>query len=85
MDVLVDMAPASDLAEAGKTTEEFLSYDETKPYEEQLPTEAEQNALANRIGASRVYLLSESAKPGKVRQHQLSPPSRATSLDDHGA
>jgi len=85
MDVLVDMAPASELIGAAETTEEFLSYDDTKPYEEQLPTESEQNALANRIGASRVYLLSESAKPGKVRRHQLSPPSWTTSLDDHGA
>jgi hypothetical protein len=42
-----------------------LSYDDTVAYEEQLPTDEEQAAsrtasLANRIGNSRVYLLSES-------------------------
>ncbi|KAJ7179572.1 hypothetical protein C8R46DRAFT_1345896 [Mycena filopes] len=36
-----------------------LSYDDTA-YEEQLPTAAEQASLANRIGTSKVYLLSES-------------------------
>ena len=44
----------------------MLSYDDTVAYEEQLPTEEEMAAatttesLANRIGNSRVYLLSES-------------------------
>ena len=45
-----------------------LSYDDTVSYEEQLPTEAERAAeaaraasLANRIGSSKVYLLSESS------------------------
>jgi len=44
-----------------------LSYDET-PYEHQLP-EAGENALAGRIGNTKVYLLSESiaAKRAKVR------------------
>jgi hypothetical protein len=42
-----------------------LSYDDTVAYEEQLPTEEELAAsrtasLADRIGNSRVYLLSES-------------------------
>ncbi|KAJ7499384.1 hypothetical protein FB451DRAFT_1205262 [Mycena latifolia] len=45
-----------------------LSYDDTA-YEEQLPTPAEQASLANRIGTSKVYLLSESvARVGK-RKH----------------
>lgn len=48
----------------------LLSYDEV-PYEEQLPTEEEtqaSNSLANRIGSSKVYLLSDSiARAGKVR------------------
>jgi hypothetical protein len=46
----------------------MLSYDDTVQYEEQLPTEEERIAaaartgsLVNRIGSSRVYLLSESA------------------------
>lgn len=50
----------------------ILSYDET-PYQEQLPTEAEQqaNSLANRIGHTKVYLLSESTiKAVKVRWRQ---------------
>ncbi len=45
----------------------MLSYDDSVAYEEQLPTEEELEAaatrtvsLANRIGNSRVYLLSES-------------------------
>ncbi|KAJ6567345.1 hypothetical protein DFH09DRAFT_1156709 [Mycena vulgaris] len=45
-----------------------LSYDDTT-YEEQLPTLAEQASLANRIGTSKVYLLSETvARVGK-RKH----------------
>lgn len=45
-----------------------LSYDDTA-YEEQLPTPAEQASLANRIGTSKVYLLSETiARVGKVRR-----------------
>ena len=50
-----------------------LSYDDTVAYEEQLPTEAERESaasLANRIGSSKVYLLSESSvatRVGKVR------------------
>ncbi|KAJ3913145.1 hypothetical protein F5877DRAFT_52907 [Lentinula edodes] len=39
---------------------EALSYDETLPYEDQLPTAAEA-ALASRIGSTKVYLLSESS------------------------
>lgn len=49
---------------------EALSYDETLPYEDQLPTAAEA-ALASRIGSTKVYLLSESSavvvRGGKVR------------------
>ena len=50
-----------------------LSYDDTVAYEEQLSTEAERESaasLANRIGSSKVYLLSESSvatRVGKVR------------------
>ncbi|KAJ6627367.1 hypothetical protein B0H10DRAFT_1994116 [Mycena sp. CBHHK59/15] len=45
-----------------------LSYDDTA-YEEQLPTPSEQASLANRIGTSKVYLLSETvARVGK-RKH----------------
>jgi hypothetical protein len=45
-----------------------LSYDDTA-YEEQLPTAAEQASLANRIGTTKVYLLSETVARvgGKVR------------------
>lgn len=53
---------------APQTEQATLSYDDTVAYEEQLPTEAERAAeaarsasLANRIGNSRVYLLSESS------------------------
>ncbi|PFH46060.1 hypothetical protein AMATHDRAFT_70684 [Amanita thiersii Skay4041] len=44
-----------------------LSYDDTIPYEEQLPTEAEAlgaggaSSLANRIGNTKVYLLSDTS------------------------
>ena len=52
-----------------------LSYDESIPYEEQLPSnndEATYPSLANRIGSTKVYLLSESsvARVGKVRLGQ---------------
>ena len=60
MDATDDIAP--------HTESTMLSYDDTVAYEEQLPTEDEQAAaatrttsLANRIGNSKVYLLSESA------------------------
>jgi len=53
---------------APQTEQTTLSYDDTVAYEEQLPTEAERAAeaarsasLANRVGNSRVYLLSESS------------------------
>lgn len=47
-----------------------LSYDDTVAYEEQLPTESERGSLANRIGTTKVYLLSETTvatRPSKVR------------------
>lgn len=50
-----------------------LSYDDTVAYEEQLPThpsnDPERATLANRIGSTKVYLLSESTatRVGKVR------------------
>lgn len=50
-----------------------LSYDDTVPYEDQLPTASEEHtSLANRIGHTKVYLLSESsvARVGKVRSGQ---------------
>lgn len=46
-----------------------LSYDDTVAYEEQIPTEAEREraaSLANRIGSSKVYLLSESSVATRV-------------------
>ncbi|KIM34816.1 hypothetical protein M413DRAFT_20860 [Hebeloma cylindrosporum] len=51
-----------------------LSYDDNVAYEEQLPTEAEREraaSLANRIGSSKVYLLSESSAASRVgkRKH----------------
>jgi hypothetical protein len=58
MDAADEMAPHMEST--------MLSYDDTVAYEEQLPTEEELAAasrtasLANRIGNSRVYLLSES-------------------------
>lgn len=55
-------------------TSQILSYDESIPYEDQLPSAAEAAALASRIG-SKVYLLSESsastARGGKVRWSSL--------------
>ncbi|KAF5357708.1 hypothetical protein D9758_007531 [Tetrapyrgos nigripes] len=53
MDISTELAPVEDTSLA-------LSYDDSVPYEEQLPT-PEQNALANRIGNTKVYLLSESS------------------------
>jgi hypothetical protein len=51
-----------------------LSYDDTVPYEDQLPNadEPAQSSLANRIGSTKVYLLSESsiARVAKVRLGQ---------------
>jgi hypothetical protein len=54
-----------------------LSDDDTVPYEDQLPTptpddERAHTSLANRIGNTKVYLLSESsiARVGKVRSGQ---------------
>jgi hypothetical protein len=50
-----------------------LSYDDTVAYEEQVPThvsnDPERASLANRIGNTKVYLLSESTatRAGKVR------------------
>lgn len=65
-----------DVADAIAPQTEFtsLSYDDTVSYEEQLPTEAERAAeaaraasLANRIGSSKVYLLSESSAAAATR------------------
>lgn len=48
---------------------DILSYDDTVPYEDQMPTEGEVKALAGRIGNTRVYLLeSTSSRVGKVRR-----------------
>jgi hypothetical protein len=55
-----------------------LSYDDTVPYEDQLPIQPSNDddpsrtSLANRIGTTKVYLLSESsiARVGKVRSGQ---------------
>jgi hypothetical protein len=50
-----------------------LSYDDDVTYEEQIPAhthnDSEHTSLANRIGSTKVYLLSESsvARVGKVR------------------
>jgi hypothetical protein len=61
-------------SEANPSTEySTLSYDDSIPYEDQLPTEEPARAsLANRIGSTKVYLLSESsiARVGKVRLGQ---------------
>jgi len=53
---------------APQTEPTALSYDDTVSYEEQLPSEAERAAeaaraasLADRIGSSKVHLLSESS------------------------
>jgi len=51
-----------------------LSYDDSVAYEEQLPTEAEREcaaSLANRIGSSKVYLLSESSATTRVSKVRL--------------
>lgn len=63
---IVEIAPSAELG--------TLSYDEEAPYEAQLPTEAElaaeqarSTSLANRIGASKVYLLEDSsAAPNRL-------------------
>ncbi len=50
-----------------------LSYDESVPYSDQLPVdtlnEPGQSSLANRIGSTKVYLISDAtaARSGKVR------------------
>ena len=63
-----------DLFASYTSTSEGLSYDDTIPYEEQIPTEDEKGAaeaasLAKRIGTAKVYLLSDTsvARVGKVR------------------
>ncbi|KAG6850016.1 hypothetical protein H0H93_002465 [Arthromyces matolae] len=59
---------------APDVVEEALSYDDTTPYEEQVPTnpanDPARSSLANRIGSTKVYLLSETsvARAGK-RKH----------------
>ncbi|KAG6879417.1 hypothetical protein C0992_002791 [Termitomyces sp. T32_za158] len=63
-----DVAP--DVVDAG------LSYDDTTPYEEQVPTHPSNDparaSLANRIGSAKLYLLSETsvARAGK-RKHAV--------------
>lgn len=48
-----------------------LSYDDTVPYAEQVPAQSEpaQSTLANRIGHTKVYLISDATatRAGKVR------------------
>lgn len=62
-----------------------LSYDDTIPYEDQFATHPSidmgRASLANRIGTTKVYLLSESAvaRVGKVRR-QLSVRDREWNL-----
>lgn len=42
-----------------------LSYDDTVPYEEQVPaTDSASGGLASRIGTNRLYLLAESSALG---------------------
>ncbi|PSS36880.1 hypothetical protein PHLCEN_2v1308 [Hermanssonia centrifuga] len=58
---------------ADDTTVPTLSYDESVPYSDQLPVdtlnEPGQSSLANRIGSTKVYLISDAtaARSGKVR------------------
>jgi len=66
-----------------------LSYDDTVPYEEQLPTAEEQAvaaSLKNRIGTAKVYLLSDTSvaqRTGKVRSSQpLMPTQPKSSLGE---
>lgn len=58
----------------------MLSYDDTVAYEEQLPTEQERAAaaartasLVNRVGNSKVYLLSESTATTRNTKVRLVP------------
>lgn len=66
---------SSGILEPSGQIPEPLSYDETVPYEEQLPSAVEAAGLASRIGNTKVYLLSESsataARGGKVRWYRL--------------
>lgn len=59
-------------ADDGFPVDLSLSYDNTVAYEEQVPpsNNPEPTSLANRIGHTKVYLLSESsaARVGKVRR-----------------
>ncbi|KAG6901640.1 hypothetical protein C0995_009741 [Termitomyces sp. Mi166 len=54
-----------------------LSYDDSTPYEEQVPThplnDPARASLANRIGSTKLYLLSETsvARAGKVREQHV--------------
>jgi hypothetical protein len=43
-----------------------LSYDDTTPYEEQIAASEPSGGLADRIGTTRVYLLSESSSSGRL-------------------
>ncbi|KAF9004743.1 hypothetical protein BDQ17DRAFT_1390226 [Cyathus striatus] len=64
MDNAIDIAPNEYTPE--------LSYDDTVAYEEQVPTEEERVAsLANRIGRTKVYLLSETTSQARIgkRKH----------------
>ncbi len=73
MDIATDLPEPEQLQAT-----EILSYDDTVAYEQQLPTTTEveagldprsnENPLANRIGNTKIYLLSEtSAAARKVR------------------
>lgn len=49
--------------------EPTLSYDDSVPYSDLPPVEPEQPSLADRIGHTKVYLISDAivARTGKVR------------------
>ena len=63
----MDMMPIDDTDE----TPMSLSYDDTVPYAEQVPVQPESasSSLANRIGQTKVYLISDATatRSGKVR------------------
>ncbi|KAG6816869.1 hypothetical protein H0H87_002190 [Tephrocybe sp. NHM501043] len=67
--------------------EGVLSYDDT-PYEEQLPThpldDHERSSLANRIGSTKVYLLSETsvARAGKFGKRKHAEEEEDTDADE---
>ncbi|KIM83973.1 hypothetical protein PILCRDRAFT_27693, partial [Piloderma croceum F 1598] len=62
-----------------------LSYDDTVPYEDQLPDADEpvQSSLANRIGSTKVYLLSESSV-ARVAKRKYGEDDEVQSEDEDG-